>query len=188
MRTQNLSQGGVSTSKFLASLKNRNISSRFRGNTNCVRKENFCIVLHQRAPKFLVKGFEFLLKDRTFFALLTTSLKSSSIPCDIDARRYDANRSRASNLSIAHDCSIKAQNDSRVILSSSRNAVSISSALTMNRFPSSRCASAIQIVRPWESMAETQPQLQPALLRLSAMISQYFMLCRTWLVSLEQPD
>src|SRR5262245_53108620 len=42
-----------------------------------------------------------------------------------------------------------------------------------NRFPSSRCASAIQIVRPSESRADTQPQLQPALLRLSAMISQY---------------
>ena len=28
-----------------------------------------------------------------------------------------------------------------------------------------RCASAIQIVRPLESIAETQPQLQPALLR-----------------------
>jgi hypothetical protein len=37
-----------------------------------------------------------------------------------------------------------------------------------------RCASAIQIVLPLESIAETQPQLQPALLRLSAMISQYF--------------
>ena len=37
-----------------------------------------------------------------------------------------------------------------------------------------RYASAIQIVRPLESIAETQPQLQPALLRLSAMISQYF--------------
>jgi hypothetical protein len=33
---------------------------------------------------------------------------------------------------------------------------------------------AIQIVRPLESIAETQPQLQPTLLRLSAMISQYF--------------
>jgi hypothetical protein len=32
----------------------------------------------------------------------------------------------------------------------------------------------IQIVRPCASMADTQPQLQPALLRLSAMISQYF--------------
>ena len=30
--------------------------------------------------------------------------------------------------------------------------------------------SAIQIVRPLESIAETRPQLQPALLRLSAMI------------------
>ena len=36
------------------------------------------------------------------------------------------------------------------------------------------CASAIQIVRPLESIAETQPQLQPALLKLSAMISQHF--------------
>jgi hypothetical protein len=40
----------------------------------------------------------------------------------------------------------------------------------MNRFPSSRWASAIQIVRPSESTAETQPKLHPALLRLSAMI------------------
>jgi hypothetical protein len=32
----------------------------------------------------------------------------------------------------------------------------------------------IQIVRPLESTPEPQPQLQPALLRLSAMISQYF--------------
>jgi hypothetical protein len=43
-----------------------------------------------------------------------------------------------------------------------------------NAFPSPRCASAIQIVLPSESMAETQPQLQPAWLSLSAMISQYF--------------
>src|SRR5262249_32578932 len=41
-------------------------------------------------------------------------------------------------------------------------------------FPSSRRASAIQIVRPSRSSADTQPQLHPALLRLSAMISQYF--------------
>src|SRR5215471_6240899 len=56
---------------------------------------------------------------------------------------------------------------------SSRNAVSFSSARTTKRFPS-RCASAIQIVRPSRSTAEIQPKLQPALLRLSAMISQYF--------------
>ena len=49
------------------------------------------------------------------------------------------------------------------------NVVSFSSAVTLNLFPLSRCASAIQIVRPLESRAETQPQLQPALLRLSAM-------------------
>jgi hypothetical protein len=43
---------------------------------------------------------------------------------------------------------------------------------TTKRFPSPRCASASQILRPLESIAETQPQLQPALLRLSAIISQ----------------
>ena len=37
---------------------------------------------------------------------------------------------------------------------SSRNAVSFLSAYTTNRFPSPRCASAIQIVRPLESIAE----------------------------------
>jgi len=60
------------------------------------------------------------------------------------------------------------------LVQSSANAVSFSFARTTKRFPSSRCASAIQIVRPLESIAETQPQLQPALLRLSAMISQSF--------------
>jgi hypothetical protein len=34
--------------------------------------------------------------------------------------------------------------------------------------------SATKIVRPLESKAETQPHIQPALLRLSAMIFQYF--------------
>src|SRR6266571_2511722 len=50
----------------------------------------------------------------------------------------------------------------RVAASSSIKAVSFSSARTT------------KIVRPLESTAETQPQLQPALLRLSAMISQHF--------------
>jgi hypothetical protein len=40
------------------------------------------------------------------------------------------------------------------------------------------CASTTQIVCPSESMTETQPRLQPALLSLSAMISQYFILMR----------
>ena len=53
---------------------------------------------------------------------------------------------------------------------SSRNLIP----LILQRFPSPRWASATNIVRPRESTAETQPQLQPALLRLSAMISQYF--------------
>jgi hypothetical protein len=51
----------------------------------------------------------------------------------------------------------------KIAASSSGKAVNNSSACTTKRFPSSRCASAIQIVRPWESIAETQPQLQPAL-------------------------
>src|SRR6266446_5236370 len=51
--------------------------------------------------------------------------------------------------------------------SSARKAVSFSSERTTKRFPSSRCASATNIVRP--STAETQPQLQPDLLRLSAL-------------------
>src|SRR5215831_20367618 len=54
----------------------------------------------------------------------------------------------------------------------SRNAVSVSSACTTNRFPSSRCASAIQIVLPSESTAETQPKLHPRFSRLSGIISQ----------------
>src|SRR5436190_20832979 len=62
----------------------------------------------------------------------------------------------------------------RIAASNSRNAVNFSSARTTKRFPSPRCASTIQVVRPLESIAETQPQLHPALLRLSAMISQYF--------------
>ena len=47
-------------------------------------------------------------------------------------------------------------------------------ACATKRFPLSRCASAIQIVRPLESIAETQPKLQPALLRLLAIFFQYF--------------
>src|SRR6266481_2340106 len=68
----------------------------------------------------------------------------------------------------------------RIAASSSRKAVSFQSARTTKRFPLSRCASAIQIVRPLESIAETQPQLQPALLRLSAISSQYFTNTRTF--------
>src|SRR6266567_1815428 len=61
----------------------------------------------------------------------------------------------------------------RIADSNSTNAVSLSSACTTKRFPSSRCASATKIVRPRESTVATQPQLQPALLRLSAIISEY---------------
>jgi len=40
--------------------------------------------------------------------------------------------------------------------------------------PLLRCAPPTKIVRPQKSIVETQPQLQPALLRVSATISQYF--------------
>ena len=48
---------------------------------------------------------------------------------------------------------------------------------------SPRCASAIQIVRPFESTADTQPQIHPALLRLSAMISEYFTFWRQFILA-----
>jgi hypothetical protein len=54
---------------------------------------------------------------------------------------------------------------------SSANALIFSSERRMKRLPSSRCASAIQIVRPSESMAEIQPTFKLALLTLSAMVS-----------------
>jgi hypothetical protein len=56
----------------------------------------------------------------------------------------------------------------------------------MKRFPSP-CASAIQTVRPLESTPDTQPQLHPALLRFSAMISQFsFRLCLHRCLSLKK--
>ena len=48
----------------------------------------------------------------------------------------------------------------QIALSNSRKAVSLSSACTTKRFPSSRCASAIQIVRPLESIAANHEQRQ----------------------------
>src|SRR5437764_566504 len=57
---------------------------------------------------------------------------------------------------------------------SSKNAVSLSSARTVKRWPSGAYASAVKSTRPLESLSDEQPQLNPALLRLSAMISQYF--------------
>jgi hypothetical protein len=72
---------------------------------------------------------------------------------------------------LVFECSIAA---ARIADSNSANAVSFSFPRPTKRFPLPRCASAIQIVRPLESTAETQPQLHPALLRLSAMISQDF--------------
>jgi hypothetical protein len=62
----------------------------------------------------------------------------------------------------------------RIADSSSTNAANFSSARATKRFPLSRCASTIQIVRPLESTAETQPKLQPDLLSLSATSSQFF--------------
>ena len=59
------------------------------------------------------------------------------------------------------------------VLSGGSHDHSFLSACTTKRFPSSRCASAIPVVRPSESIADRQPQLQPALLSLFAMTSQY---------------
>jgi hypothetical protein len=54
------------------------------------------------------------------------------------------------------------------ITDSSFTKAELFTARTTKRFPSPRCASAMQIVRPLESTAETQPQLQPDFFRLSA--------------------
>ncbi len=75
---------------------------------------------------------------------------------------------------ISHAPHSSGRSAARITDSSSRKVVSFSSACTMNRFPSSRCASATKIVCPLELIVETQPQLQPASLRLSATISHYF--------------
>jgi hypothetical protein len=48
----------------------------------------------------------------------------------------------------------------QIIPSSFESIMQSSSARTTKRFPSPQCASAIQIVRPLESIAETQPQLR----------------------------
>lgn len=69
---------------------------------------------------------------------------------------------------------IKSTANACMDLCSSKNAVSFSSERTIKRLPSPRCASTIPIVRPWGSTADTQPKLQPALLSLSATISQFF--------------
>jgi hypothetical protein len=76
----------------------------------------------------------------------------------------------------------------RIAASSSRNPVSFSSARIMNRSRSLRYASTIQIVRPLESIAATQPKLQPAGLRLSAMISEYVIRHLSTLTSCNRPN
>jgi hypothetical protein len=57
--------------------------------------------------------------------------------------------------------------------SSATNTVNFSSACTMKRLVVAVCI-CYKDFCPLELIVETQPQLQPALLRLSAMISQYF--------------
>ena len=70
-------------------------------------------------------------------------------------------------------------------LSSSTNTVRISSARTMKRF-SEPCACTVQIARRSRSTVGTQPQLHPALLRLSA-INFAVPLVRTGLCHFRSP-
>jgi len=65
----------------------------------------------------------------------------------------------------------------QIALSNSKKAVNLSSACTTKRLPSSLWASATKIVRPSRATVATHPHVQPALLRLSAMISQYLTRC-----------
>ena len=61
--------------------------------------------------------------------------------------------------------------------SSSTNALSLSSARTVNRRPPRAYTSAVKITRPVESISDEQPQLNPALLKFSAMASQHHIRC-----------
>src|SRR4029077_19649558 len=80
-----------------------------------------------------------------FFQSLTRTrlqLGIYSRPCEWKAIKSLIGENCAESFGI-----LEVQCDSRVTLSSSKNAVRFSSVRTTNRFPSSRCASAIQIVR-----------------------------------------
>src|SRR5262245_54039250 len=79
----------------------------------------------------------------------------------------------ASRLPFTHHKDYRRRPQARIADSSSTKAVSLSSVRTMNRFQIAPMRVTIQILRPCTSKADTQPQLHPALLRLSAMISQY---------------
>ena len=85
------------------------------------------------------------------------------------------NCARGARSLLRSDYEIKLTANACIALCSSTNAVSISSACTIKRFPSPRCASTIQIVRPLESIAETQPQLQPAFTIQRALASTHRM-------------
>jgi hypothetical protein len=65
----------------------------------------------------------------------------------------------------------RASGTSKSPIQVSQTRSAFSSTRTMKRFPSSRCAPATKIVRSSASTADTQPQLHPALRRLSAMNS-----------------
>jgi hypothetical protein len=92
-----------------------------------------------------------LAAGHAFFACFSCHLGS---PPSLRSSRFWSNRSvlkKSRRL-------VKTILQPRITDSSSRNAVSFSSARTTKRFPSSRCASATKIVRPLESIAETQPR------------------------------
>ena len=105
-----------------------------------------------------------------WIVMACTSTRSTSQELKNERVRPDRRPHRAN--SSGHLCSTdgKAPN---LLLCYSSNLVPIA----MQRFLS-RCASASQIVRSLGSTAKTQPRLQPVFFRLSAMISQYFILLR----------
>ena len=88
-------------------------------------------------------------------------LPASSSPNAVNNSSACTTKRLQPTLAIGQHCSLNRW--IQTALSNSKNAVSFSSACTTKRFPSSRCASTIQIVRPLQSCAETQPQLQPDL-------------------------
>jgi hypothetical protein len=98
-------------------------------------------------------------------------------------RRFEFNKRRQLFIRIAQRTASRRRNVRQhcslnrwiqIALSNSTKAVSTSSACTTNRRPSSRCASAIQTVRPLESIAKRIAPTPTGFAELSAIISHYF--------------
>jgi len=81
--------------------------------------------------------------NRATFTIAVAFLCSATIVAVLGAQKQDVSMSAAIRLGY-----VVIRTPMEIIHASSRNVVSLSSARETKRFPSSRCASAIQMVRP----------------------------------------